>query len=213
MLLRGSVLSLAAASLLFAAGAQGATFTLADLVAGGGTSSFTSDDGQLTFSNFEVTRTKNLSDDLSQYTITTTSDGFVLTSSEFDAQAGGLRKLDFSYTVTASSPIVQAALEMEGSRTTGRAKVEKDLELSGDEEGGTFLLTYMTAAGSSLSDSDEFSPGATSIDVDAQVRIKKVSSITSITDRYQVVPEPGTLALVSAGMAGLFLLGRRRNLV
>lgn len=200
---------LAGASLLAAGSAQAATFTLADLVSGGGTASFTSDDGTLTFSDFAVTKTKKLSSDLSQYTITTTANGYVLTSSEFTANTGGLRKLDLSYKVTGTSAIVQAALDIVGTRTSGRAKVEKDIDDPASDE-GTFLLAYLLGSGSVLSDSDQFSPGALSFEVDEQIRIKKVSSITSITDSYQVVPEPTTLTLMGAGLAGLAWMGRRR---
>jgi hypothetical protein len=181
------------------------------LVSGGGTTSFTSDDGTLTFSDFAVTKTKKLSSDLSLYTITTTADGYVLTSGEFDAASGGLRRLDLSYKVTGTSAIVQASLDIAGSRTTGKAKVEKDIDDPASDE-GTFLLAYLQSSGSSLSDSDTFSPGALSFEVDEQIRLKKVSSITSITDSYQVVPEPTTLSLISVGLAGLAWIGRRRSI-
>ena len=201
--------ALAGMSLLAAGAAQAATFTLADLVSGGGTTSFTSDDGTLTFSDFTVTKTKKLSSNLSQYTITTTANGYILTSSEFTANTGGLRKLDLSYKVTGTSAIVQASLDIAGTRTSGRAKVEKDIDDPASDE-GTFLLAYLLASGSVLTDSDQFSPGAMSFDVDEQIRIKKVSSITSITDSYQVVPEPTTLTLMGAGLVGLAWMGRRR---
>lgn len=193
-------------ALLVAASAEAATFTLADLVGG---TTFSSDDGTLTFSDFHVTKTSKLSSDLSKYTITTTADGFTLSSSELAASSGGLRKLNFDYRVTASIPIVQVALDVQGSRTTGKFKVEKDIEDPSSDE-GTFLLAFMSGSHSSLSDSDQFSPGAMSFDVDEQVRIKKESTISSITDSFQVVPEPGVLMLFGAGITGLFVLGRRR---
>jgi hypothetical protein len=181
------------------------------LVSGGGTASFTSLDGTLTFSDFAVTKTKKLSSDLSLYTITATDDGYTLTSGEFDAATGGLRRLDLSYKVTGTSAIVQASLDITGSRTTGKAKVEKDIDDANSDE-GTFLLAYLQSSGSVLTDSDTFSPGALTFEVDEQIRLKKVSSISSITDSYQVVPEPTTLSLIGAGLAGLAWIGRRRTI-
>lgn len=211
MLLKRSLLAAVAAGSLLAAGAaQAATFTLADLVSGGGTTSFTSDDGTLTFSDFSVTKTKKMSGDLSLYVITTTQSGYILTSSEFTVNSGGLRQLDLGYKVTGSSAIVQASLDIAGTRTSGRAKVEKDIDDAGSDQ-GTFLLAALLEGGSTLNDSDQFSPGALSFDVSEQIRIKKVASITSITDSYQVVPEPTTLSLLGAGIAGLTWLGRRRT--
>jgi hypothetical protein len=198
------------ALLLSAGEARAATYTLADLV-GGGTSSFSSDDGALTFSNFDVTRTKRLSSDLSLYTVTTTQDGFVLTSGEFDAATGGYRKLDLSYTVTGSSAIVQAGLAIDATRSSGRVAVTKDID-DADPSGtdGTILVTVLSANASLLSDNDQFSPGVMSFNVEEQVRIRKVSTLSSVTNAYQVVPEPTTAALLGAGVLGLAWFGRRR---
>jgi hypothetical protein len=203
------LISIVFAALLIAGGsAQAATYTLADLT-GGGTASFTSDNGTFTFSNFAVTKSKNVSNDLSLYIVTTTASGFMLTSTEFDAQSGGKRALNFSYTVTASSPIVQASLAMDATRTTGRVKVEKDID-SAESDGGTFLATLLTGSNSILNDGDSLEPGSTSWDVEEQIRIKKVSSLNSVSNDFQVVPEPGTAALLGAGIFGLAWMGRRR---
>jgi hypothetical protein len=193
---------------LFAGAASAATFTLADLVENNAT--FQSDNGLLTFSDFEVKKLKRLGSNLSQYTITTTADGFLLTSPNFTANSGGLRKLDLSYTVTANRGLITgASMVMEATRQTGRVKVEKDIESpTGDE--GTFLLTLLRNNASLLSDSDTFSPGETRFDVEESIRIKKVSALTSIRNAYTVtVSEPAEAALLLAGLVGLAFYGRR----
>ncbi|HEU4427832.1 MAG TPA: PEP-CTERM sorting domain-containing protein [Myxococcota bacterium] len=196
---------------LFATAGSAATFTLAELVEGTVTS-FTSDDGTLTFSNFEIEKLKRLNGDLSLYTVTTLDDGFALSSSEFAAASGGLRKMNLTYTVTATQgSIVEASMNMDATRESGRAKVEKDID-DPNGDGGTFLLTLLTGSNSILTDSDTLDSGSVSFDVEEAIRIKKVSTINSIENRYTAVPEPGTLALLGAGLAGLAWTGRRRSL-
>lgn len=198
------------ASMLAMGSARAATFTLADLVAGGGTTSFTSDDGTLTFGDFEVTRLKRLSGDLSRYVITTTANGFALTSTEFDVAGGGLRKLGLSYTVTATSPIVQAALDLDATVDTGKVLVVKDLDAHQSDD-GSFLVARVTGAKLDPSDSDQFAPGVLSFDVEESLRIKRVARVDAITNSFQVVPEPTAAVLLGAGLGGLVWLGRRRS--
>lgn len=194
-----------------AAGANAATYSLKDL-ANGTITSITSDNGLLTFSNFNVTKLKKLNSDLSLYSVDTTTDGIILTSSEFTATTGGLRKLDLSYTVTAvSGTIIGADLDMVATRQSGRVKVEKDITAHDpNSDAGTFLVTVLTGGASHLSDSDTFSPGETSFDVEEQIRIKKISTLTSVRNSF-TVPEPTTLSLLAAGVAGLAFYGGRRR--
>ncbi len=211
--LKQTSLTLVAVALLAlcATAASAASFTLAQLVSGGGVTSFDSDDGLLTFSDFKVTKTKKLSGNLSLYTVTVLADGFSLSSPEFTANGGGLRKLDLSYTVTAKAgTITGAQMAMDASRSSGRVKVEKDIEDPLSDE-GTFLLTLLRDNASILSDADTFTTGAASFEVEEAVRIKKVSQINSISNTYTVVPEPQTLSLLGLGIAGLIWTGRRRS--
>ncbi len=210
MLLRmkSILLVLVGALVLSSGAANAATFTLDQLVNGG---TFVSDDGSLTFSDFKVTKTKHLSGNLANYTVTVLGDGFMLTSSEFTANGGGLRKFDLSYKVTANQgAITGASMDSAGTSTSGRVKIEKDIEdLLSDE--GTFLLNSIRSGGGILSDADSFSPGVVSFDVEEQIRIKKVSSLTAVSNHYTAVPEPGELSMLAAGLAGLAWLGRRRS--
>jgi hypothetical protein len=194
-----------------ASSSSAATYTLDELV-NGSVSSFQSDNGLLTFSNFEITKLKKLSGDLSLYTVTTVDDGFVLSSSAFTANSGGLKRLRFTYTVSAKQGalITGAELAMEGTRETGRIMVDKEIDSPTNNE-GTFLLNLLKKDTSILSDSDEFVPGESLFEVEEQIRIKKISSLTSVRNSYTLnVPEPPTLSLLLAGVVGLAMYGRQR---
>ena len=190
--------------------ANAASYTLDQLV-NGSVSSFQSDDGKLTFSDFEVAKLKKLSGNLSLYTVTTAADGFVLSSSAFTASSGGLRKLNITYKVAANQGLITGAtLSMQGTRESGRIKVEKDID-SATTDAGTFLVNLLTGGSSILSDSDTFGPGEKAFEVEETIRIKKVSTLTSARNSYTVtVPEPPTLSLLLAGVVGLAMYGRQR---
>jgi len=205
---RGAIL--VCTMLLIVSPATAATYTLNDLV-NGSVASFTSDNGQFTFSDFDIQRLKKLDGNLSNYTVTTTATGFELSSPAFAATRGGMKKLDLSYTVTATGIplIIGAEMEMDASATSGRVKVEKDIEDAAvNSDQGTFLLTLVQKNRSILTDSDTFSPGAVEFNVEESIRIKKNSTLNWVRNTY--VPEPTELALLAAGLSGLAWMGRRR---
>ncbi|HEU4427831.1 MAG TPA: hypothetical protein VFT98_03675, partial [Myxococcota bacterium] len=189
-----------AAMLLLVNPAAAVTFTLDQLV-DGSVQSFQSDNGMLTFSDFEITKLKKLSGDLSLYTVTVVADGFELSSSAFTATSGGLKKLNLTYKVTANNGglINGAEMVMDATRETGRVKVEKDIEDPNSDQ-GTFLLTLLRNNASLLEDSDTFE-GASSFEVEEAIRIKKVSTLHSVRNSYTVVPEPAELSLLMAGLS------------
>ena len=196
-----------------AASAAAATFSLQDLVDGTVTS-FQSDNGQLTFSDFDVTKLKKLSNNLELYTVTTVDDGFVLTSTEFTATTKGLKKLNLTYVVRANADalITGAEMEMAASRQSGRVKVEKDIEGIGNDDEGTFLLTLLRNGRSDLVDSDTFEPGSVAFEVEEAIRIKRVATLEFVRNSYSTnVPEAPVLSLMLAGVAGLAAYGRRRS--
>jgi hypothetical protein len=201
---------LLSAILLMVSPATAATYTLNDLV-NGSVASFASDNGDFTFSDFDIQRLKKLDGNLSNYTVTTTATGFELSSPAFTATSGGLKKLDLSYTVTRASGklITGAEMEMDATVTSGRVKVEKDIEdADANSDQGTFLITLLMKNRSLLTDSDTFSPGANEFHVEESIRIKKNSTLNWVRNTY--VPEPTELALLAAGLGGLTWLGRRR---
>jgi hypothetical protein len=197
-------------ALAMASGSNAATYTLDELV-NGSVSSFQSDNGLLTFSDFEIKKLKKLSGNLTLYTVTTVDDGFVLSSSAFTANSGGLKRLRFTYKVAANSGLITGAtLSMEGSRETGRIIVDKDIDSPTSDE-GTSLINLLKGNTTLLSDSDEFSPGESLFEVEESIRIKKISTLTSARNSYSVtVPEPPTLSLLLAGVVGLAMYGRQR---
>jgi hypothetical protein len=203
--------SLAAALLLLAvaSASQAVTLTLDDLVSGNAT--FDSGNGLLTFSDFKISRRTRLSGDLTLYSVEVLQDGFRLSSSEFSVTSGGLRKLDLSYKVAAKQgSIVGAGMTLLGSSSSGRVKVEKDIEDPSSDE-GTFLVTLIRNSATLDNDSDTFSPGGALFEVEESIRIKKIATIGSVTNTYTVAAEPTELSLLAAGLSGLAWLGRRRS--
>jgi hypothetical protein len=198
-----------AAMLLLVSPARAVSFTLDELV-NGSVHSFQSDNGLLTFSDFEIEKLKKLSGDLSLYIVTVVDDGFELSSSAFTANSGGLKKLNLTYKVTANSGLITgASMVMDATRETGRVKVEKDIDDPNSDQ-GTFLLTLLRNNASLLEDSDTFE-GAASFEVEEAIRIKKISTLNSVRNSYTVVPEPAELSLLVAGLSGLAWIGRRRS--
>jgi hypothetical protein len=184
--------------------------SLADLDAGGGFSV-----GSLTFSDFDVLVSGDVPADLSAYPVQLLADGFRLT---------GIPCLTFGEEGTVLvSYVVESALGIDGASLfaplvaagAGAAALVSDSLL---DEGGDPLaaLLALRAFGEPPDLADAASFAAVT-----KLQVVKVISLTSgivaaaphVDQRFSVVPEPLTLAMLASGLIGLAVSGRRRAMV
>ena len=188
--------------------------TLFDLD-GGGTPTFTTVSG-LTFSNFHATVVGGLSPDLSQYPVQPQTDGFLLSGPLFVA-GGGVGTLMLSYQVTAMAPILVGASLSAPGLTIGAgalAVVGESLFGPASEFLGSLSAYDIEGVGSIPSDSIPFGPVS-------QLSVAKSATLgggifaavpSSISQRFQLVPEPVSMLLLTMGLVGLAWWRPRRML-
>jgi PEP-CTERM motif-containing protein len=209
-------LGLAAALVMgLAGGAQGTT--LADLSGG---QSLTV--GGLTFSDFTITVNGAIDSNLADYKVLTLSDGFRITGGigVFDGDSGDML-VSYEVSAAAGSPAVNDIRLVFNGAATGAhsgATVSEDLFgiPSGDPIASASVL--QTAAGlSQKTDSVTFAP-QTSFTVEKDILVKSgsdptggLATISFIDQHFSVVPEPGSLVLLSSGLMGLLAFGRKRK--
>jgi hypothetical protein len=197
----------ALAALVVAAPAR--ALTLADLAGGGSFSA-----GPLTFANFAVSVSGDLSLDLADYPVQVLADGFRL-SGPLSALLGDAGTLLLSYTVTALDPIVVGASLLMPATTIGAGSVayvgESLLDAANLPIASLFAFD-VEGVGASPFDAAPFAPTAT-------LQVAKVVSVASglfsaiplVEQRFLVVPEPLTLVLLTIGLGGLAFWGRRHG--
>lgn len=186
--------------------------TLADLDAGGSFSV-----GALTFSDFDVLVTGDLSADLSDYGVQLLADGFRVVG-PLTTVADEVGSLLVSFAVEAAgsfaidgaslfSPLVAVG--------AGSSALVSDAIFDGDGNPLAQLLA-LEVFGVASSPSD-----ATSFADQARLLVVKTvalgggafSAAPFVEQRFTVIPEPITLALLAGGCIGLGVAGRRRAMV
>jgi len=184
--------------------------TLADLDAGGSFSV-----GALTFSDFDVLVAGDVSADLSDYPVQLLSDGFRL-AGPLTVMFGEEATLLVSFAVEAAAGIDGASLfsPLVAAGPGSAALVSDSLLDASSNPLATLLALNVFGGGSDFSDSVGF--GATT-----RLEVVKVISLASgviaavphVDQRFSVVPEPLTLAMLASGLTGLAVAGRRRAMV
>lgn len=186
--------------------------TLADLDAGG---SF--DVGSITFSDFEISVAGDLSVDLSNYPVQLLSDGFRI-AGPLTMLLGGTGTLLVSYVAETTGPLLNGAKLFAPLVAVGpgsAALVSESLLGPGSVLVGTLLALAVEGGGPPvLSDSVGFA-GVSRLEVVKVVGLQSsiLATAPHVDQRFSVVPEPLTLVMLSGGLVGLTISGRRRAVV
>jgi hypothetical protein len=200
----------ALAALLLAASAGGARALTLDDLAGG--ASFAT--GPLTFSDFEVIVTGDLSLDLAAYPVQVLADGFRL-SGPLSVLLGDAGTVLLSYVVTATDPIgVGASLLAPGSAIGDGSQAwvgETLLDAASQPLGALFAYTVVGVGSDTFEQTSFAAVSTVQVAKTLHVGSGLFAALPLVEQRFLVVPEPLTLVLLTLGISGLAFWGRRHG--
>ena len=215
MQLRSGWRAAAIAVLCLGVAAPASALTLGDLNAG---DMFTSGNGALEFS-FDigsVVIAGSLNSNLDNYVVVTLDNGFRIVG-PIGVADGNVGDILLDYSVSATNilnPIISAELSFNGSAFG----LGSTANIAEDFSNGDSLNVAVTGGGfSQKHDMALFGQDIATLDVlkDIQVisaDIGHLASISVIDQRFNVIPEPGTAALMlGGGLVGIAALGRSRR--
>ena len=196
---------------VLATAGNASALTLADL--DGGASFIVSG---LTFANFHATVTGDLMPDLAQYPVQPLADGFLLSGPLYVVGGGGGTLL-LSYQVTATDPILVGASLSAAGTTIGagaQAWVAESLLGPANQVLGSLFSYDIEGVGSDPSDFIAFT-AVSQLSVAKTVSLGGglFAAIPVIDQRFQFIPEPVAMWMLTLGLVGLAWWRPRRRLV
>jgi hypothetical protein len=199
MSLRSVSLGIAAATLLCilpAAQAPAVSMSLADLIGG---QTIQSDDGSLTFSNFAVTFFGKIKKNPALYTVSSLPNGLQISGNAKGRRGGMVVEYDVA------GPIDGLGLEILARKGRGGANV--------DVEGGPSVSASHGKKAKTPAKQQQTFAQLAGGDLDELIRLGGGARGFSAAVSFGTgspVPEPGVLAMLGLGLAGLAVAGRRR---
>ncbi|HBZ72434.1 MAG TPA: hypothetical protein DEP35_22940 [Deltaproteobacteria bacterium] len=188
--------------------------TLGDLAAG---ASFSA--GALSFSHFTITSTGSIDSNLSDYQVQSLTDGFRIAGgfAAFDGDQGSMH-ISYEVTDSAASGVDGLGLQFDGAASAkGSGTMVTDNAFdSGNNHLGSASVFSSGGGGATLLSAANFGGPQSDLHVEEGIILKSVglasaAAISAIDEHFTAMPEPGTLILLGSGMAGLFMMARKRQ--
>lgn len=188
--------------------------TLGDLAAGASLNT-----GTLSFNHFMISSSGSIDSNLADYQVQALADGFRIVggAAAFDGDQGSLH---ISYDVMDSAPggVDGVGLRFDGAasgRGSGTMVTDNVFDAS-DKQVASASVFSSGGGGAQLLNSTTFSGPETDFHVEKGIVVKSSglasgAAISAIDDHFTAMPEPGTLLLLSSGMAGLFAIARKHR--